>query len=186
MAWKAWSSCLKTYLDPASGPMSFLQWAGKSHLIKFWWKIVDEQTFEHNLNGHPLPRWHFGQAHVDLRAQTEEEWTDDMNKEFSQLSHKVCQGLTRFDKVWQGLTRFDKVWKGLTRFVLAVVSSSGLWQQKWNQAMTLLEGHVLDLNLLHFKGEDIIIVNRWGGEFLRFLSTPTMSPLTQCRLAISA
>ena len=37
----------------------------------------------------PPPRWHFGEAHVNLRTQTEEEWIDDMNKEFSQLSHKV-------------------------------------------------------------------------------------------------
>ena len=34
-------------------------------------------------------RWHFGEAHANMRTQTEEEWTDDMNKEFSQLSHKV-------------------------------------------------------------------------------------------------
>ena len=39
------------------------------------------------------PRWHFGEAHVNLRTQTEEEWIDDMNKEFSQLSHKVWQGV---------------------------------------------------------------------------------------------
>jgi len=36
-----------------------------------------------------VSRWHFGEAHVNLRTQTEEEWIDDMNKEFSQLSHKV-------------------------------------------------------------------------------------------------
>ena len=42
-----------------------------------------------------LPRWHFGQAHVDLRTETEEEWIDDMNKEFSQLSHKVWQELLK-------------------------------------------------------------------------------------------
>ena len=34
-------------------------------------------------------RWHFGEGHANMRTQTEEEWTDDMNKEFSQLSHKV-------------------------------------------------------------------------------------------------
>ena len=51
---------------------------------KFSKQILDGQIFKN-----PLPRWHFGQAHVDLRTQTEEEWTDDMNKEFSQLSHKV-------------------------------------------------------------------------------------------------
>ena len=44
---------------------------------------------ENYKNGQLLLRWHFGKAHVDLRTQTEEEWTDDMNKEFSQLSHKV-------------------------------------------------------------------------------------------------
>jgi len=36
-----------------------------------------------------VSRWHFGEAHANMRTQTEEEWTDDMNKEFSQLSHKV-------------------------------------------------------------------------------------------------
>ena len=30
-------------------------------------------------------RWHFGEAHANLRTQTEEEWTDDMNKELKKL-----------------------------------------------------------------------------------------------------
>ena len=61
----------------------------------FWANVIFAvsrcDTFASKLleNGRHLLRWHFGKAHVDLRTQTEQEWTDDMNKEFSQLSHKV-------------------------------------------------------------------------------------------------
>ena len=64
----------------------------------FWANVIfavsrcdtfDSIFLEKYKNGQLLLRWHFGKAHVDLRTQTEQEWTDDMNKEFSQLSHKV-------------------------------------------------------------------------------------------------
>ena len=51
------------------------------------------------------PRWHFGEAHVNLRTQTEEEWIDDMNKEFSQLSHKVWQGFALQKCGWGALAK---------------------------------------------------------------------------------
>ena len=64
-------------------------WANVIFAVSRCDDTFDSKVLKKYKNGRLLLRWHFGKAHVDLRTQTEQEWTDDMNKEFSQLSHKV-------------------------------------------------------------------------------------------------